>query len=224
MHPPLPGQTSLSTAPSEPWPLSVECLEPFSQQLCAGSRCWKRSSAWQLGTRTPCRCAALMAAVFISALRSRSGVLHQLETFMRTEGNYTASMRVITVEPGGTTSEAMRNTKLRLLLVRALNTGLLPELICWLNLAHAQNFGEHGRELVTVEVALRLLAALAAPRAALERSAARGQPTQRLGHLLRQCVFKARLVSGCLDLEDVSACLLLPGPQQRLRACSPSYV
>ena len=53
-----------------------------------------------------------------------------------------------------------------------------------------QNFGEHGRELITVEVALRLLAALGNPRGALERSQARGQPAQRLGHLLRQCVFK----------------------------------
>ena len=55
-----------------------------------------------------------------------------------------------------------------------------------------QNFGEHGRELVTVEVALRLLAMLADPKAAAERSAARGQPSQRLVHILRQCVFHVR--------------------------------
>ena len=53
-----------------------------------------------------------------------------------------------------------------------------------------QNFGEHGRELITVEVALRLLAELGNPRGVMERSYARGQPAQRLGHLLRQCVFK----------------------------------
>ena len=53
-----------------------------------------------------------------------------------------------------------------------------------------QNFGEHGRELITVEVALRLLAALGNPRGAIERSQARGQPAQRLMHLLKQCIFQ----------------------------------
>lgn len=56
-----------------------------------------------------------------------------------------------------------------------------------------QNYGEHGRELITVEVALRLLAALADPSAAIARSVARGQPAHLLKHLLHSAVFKARL-------------------------------
>jgi hypothetical protein len=55
-----------------------------------------------------------------------------------------------------------------------------------------QNYGEHGRELITVEVALRLLAALADPSAAIARSVARGQPAHLLKHLLHSAVFKVR--------------------------------
>ena len=43
----------------------------------------------------------------------------QLEVLSRTEGNYTAAMRVVTVEPGGLTDESQRSSKLRLLLVSA---------------------------------------------------------------------------------------------------------
>lgn len=55
-----------------------------------------------------------------------------------------------------------------------------------------QNYGEHGRELITVEVALRLLAALADPRLAIERSVQRGHSPHLLKNLLHSSVFKAR--------------------------------
>ena len=54
-----------------------------------------------------------------------------------------------------------------------------------------QNYGEHGRELVTVEVALRLLQLLADPSAELERAdraGGLGQAKMRL--LLHSTVFK----------------------------------
>ena len=56
----------------------------------------------------------------------------------------------------------------------------------------AQNYGEHGRELITVEVALRLLAALADPGPAIERSVQRGHSPHLLKNLLHSSVFKAR--------------------------------
>ena len=55
-----------------------------------------------------------------------------------------------------------------------------------------QNYGEHGRELITVEVALRLLAALADPGPAIERSVQRGHSPHLLKNLLHSSVFKAR--------------------------------
>ncbi|CAL5228382.1 g11505 [Coccomyxa viridis] len=60
------------------------------------------------------------------------------------ENPYRANMKVVTVEPGGHTHDHSR--KIRLLL----------------------NYGEHGRELITVEVALRLLQTLADPSAELQ--------------------------------------------------------
>lgn len=56
-----------------------------------------------------------------------------------------------------------------------------------------QNYGEHGRELITVEVALRLLAALADPTTTIRRSVERGHSPHLLKHLLHSTVFKARL-------------------------------
>ena len=56
----------------------------------------------------------------------------------------------------------------------------------------AQNYGEHGRELITVEVALRLLAALADPGPAIERSVQRGHSPHLLKNLLHSAVFKVR--------------------------------
>lgn len=56
-----------------------------------------------------------------------------------------------------------------------------------------QNFGEHGRELVTVEVALELLRQLGDPVGAVERSVARGQGPHRLLALLRHSVFMVSL-------------------------------
>ncbi len=54
-----------------------------------------------------------------------------------------------------------------------------------------QNYGEHGRELITVEVALRLLQVLADPSAELERADMPGGPGKaRLKALLHNSIFK----------------------------------
>jgi hypothetical protein len=83
-------------------------------------------------------------------------------------GGYSAAVTVVTVEPGGLTSPAAREKKARLLL----------------------NFGEHGRELVSTEVGLALLAALcggAPGRAAL--LAAHGLPAAEAEAALGRAVF-----------------------------------
>lgn len=54
-----------------------------------------------------------------------------------------------------------------------------------------QDFGEHGRELVTVEVALRLLELLADPTRLDELTAKRGGNPGKLQALLERSVFKA---------------------------------
>lgn len=60
-----------------------------------------------------------------------------------------------------------------------------------ISLALWQNYGEHGRELITVEVALRLLQILADPSAELERGDRPGGPGKaRLKALLHNTVFK----------------------------------
>ncbi|KAK9802611.1 hypothetical protein WJX73_002757 [Symbiochloris irregularis] len=92
----------------------------------------------------------------------------QLDVYNRSDEGYSAAMRVVTVEPGGLTSPEQRQNKLRLLL----------------------NFGEHGRELVTVEVALRLLRMLGNPAEAVQRSVERGHGPHRLLTLLRHAVFQ----------------------------------
>ncbi len=54
-----------------------------------------------------------------------------------------------------------------------------------------QNYGEHGRELITVEVALRLLQVLADPSAELERAdRPGGSGKARLKALLHNTIFK----------------------------------
>ena len=62
-----------------------------------------------------------------------------------------------------------------------------------------QDFGEHGRELVTVEVALRLLELLGDPSAIEALVLSRGGNPLRLLNLLERCVFKVscpRLLKG----------------------------
>ena len=117
-----------------------------------------------------------------------------------------ALLQVVTVEPGGHTRDHSR--KIRLLLVTlcrpviaALSSTLLranqsiqedrPKLRGAHGSAAAQNYGEHGRELITVEVALRLLQTLADPSAELqiaERLRGGGRPD--LHATLHNTVFK----------------------------------
>lgn len=67
-----------------------------------------------------------------------------------------------------------------------------------------QNYGEHGRELITVEVALRLLQILADPSAELERADKPGGVGKaRLKALLHNTVFKVGVPApGCIDTES----------------------
>lgn len=53
-----------------------------------------------------------------------------------------------------------------------------------------QDFGEHGRELVTVEVALRVLDLLADPSRVEQLVQKRGGNAEKLAALLERCVFK----------------------------------
>lgn len=57
-----------------------------------------------------------------------------------------------------------------------------------------QNFGEHGRELVTVEVALELLRQLGDSSGAVQQSIARGHGPNRLLTLLQNTVFMVHLL------------------------------
>ncbi|CAL8466007.1 g5543 [Coccomyxa elongata] len=80
---------------------------------------------------------------------------------------YRSSIKVVTVEPGGHSKDHEKKTRLLL------------------------NYGEHGRELITVEVALRLLQILADPSAELERADRPGGPGKaRLKALLHNTIFK----------------------------------
>jgi len=58
------------------------------------------------------------------------------------------------------------------------------------SLCRAQDFGEHGRELVTVEVALRFLELLSDPSKVEAMALARGGNPEKIAALLERCVFK----------------------------------
>ncbi|KAK9804268.1 hypothetical protein WJX72_004083 [[Myrmecia] bisecta] len=83
-----------------------------------------------------------------------------------TDNDYSATVKVVTIEPGGLSDD--HSGKLRLLV----------------------NFGEHGRELISSEVALMLMHYLAEPAMEVEKSVLRGHPRHRLATLLQQTVIK----------------------------------
>ena len=87
--------------------------------------------------------------------------------------------------------------------------------------ACAQNYGEHGRELITVEVALRLLQLLADPSEALERAAERpgGAGAAHLSAVLHNTVFKVRVLPAvglacCMHRTKAGAPVLVHGSSQ----------
>eukprot|EP00884_Botryococcus_braunii_P001474 jgi/Botrbrau1/11327/Bobra.0038s0087.2 len=90
----------------------------------------------------------------------------RIDDIKRTDKEYESSLEVVTVEPGGLSFDHQH--KYRLLL----------------------NFGEHGRELITVEMALHLLHLLADPDKIVQRSVERGNPAHKIRNLLHSTVFK----------------------------------
>ncbi|EFN56559.1 hypothetical protein CHLNCDRAFT_144224 [Chlorella variabilis] len=88
----------------------------------------------------------------------------------QTDGNYTSALTVVTVEPAGLSSS--HENKARLLL----------------------NFGEHGRELISSEIALHLLRLLCDEGARLPLLHKFGIPPADVHQLLQRTVFKARAV------------------------------
>lgn len=99
----------------------------------------------------------------------------------RVEGNYTSDMTVVTVEPGGLTGNDEK--KIRMLL----------------------NFGQHGRELITSEVAVRLLALLASDAELVKFCALQGIPAARLVASLKHIVLKVVPMENVRGRERVEA-------------------
>ena len=110
-------------------------------------------------------------------------------------GNYSSTLSVVTVETGGLSND--HSSKLRLLLVRVCARRMDAQHATHARLGFSparrpapQNFGEHGRELISSEIGLRLLEQLCDPGAAVAALAEQGLAPAVAEALLRGVVFK----------------------------------
>ena len=112
---------------------------------------------------SPCR-DAVFAEVEATVAQCRSSM--HLEELSVGGTEYNSTLKIVTVEPGGLSRDP--SDKIRVLL----------------------NFGEHGRELITSEIALRLLRVLCDPAARADLLASHDLPVPAVEAALQQIVFK----------------------------------